>query len=97
MGKTYTNICALFAKAAVAEAKPEQLEQLSNEGLPHPTDTHPPTSARIAALGLTLAELRSEVYRFEGAFASQLLAQPEEIETDLTVRYYRKLRLKTGP
>lgn len=51
----------------------------------HPTDTHPPTGARIQALGLTVEEIREESLNIDlGASSANLLANPTEIEEELT-------------
>ena len=56
-GKQYTNLSAVFAAVVQDVAKPSALEGLDAHRLPHPTDSHPPLSQRLEALGLTVQDL----------------------------------------
>ncbi len=94
-GKAYTNVSSFYGEAAAASAKPELIDEISKHPAPHPTDTHPPTGDRIEALGLRIADLRSEALQIVPESSSALLvdklAELEEFMTDVEHRVLLEL------
>lgn len=91
-GKAYTNVSALYAEVAASSGKPELLDEVAATATAHPTDTHPPTGARIQAMGLSIAELRQDALTIDADTSStNLLANPTAIEEELTDVEHRLL------
>jgi Zn-dependent protease with chaperone function len=91
-GKSYKNVSALYAEVAASSGKPELLDEVAATTTAHPTDTHPPTGARIQALGLSVAELRKEALTVHPDTSSaSLLTNATEIEEELTDVEHRVL------
>lgn len=67
-GKQLRNASAAFQDLVVEKAGPGILQELDARQLPHPTDTHPPLSTRLEALGVTLF----------GVTKASLAVQPDE-------------------
>ncbi|MBV9766173.1 MAG: M48 family metalloprotease [Acidobacteriaceae bacterium] len=51
----FSNVSELYALSVAQWAQPRSLDGLDSKSIPHPTDTHPPLSVRLSALGQTLA------------------------------------------
>lgn len=91
-GKAYTNVSALYADVAASSGKPELLEEVAATATTHPTDTHPPTAARIQAMGLSVAELKQDALTINADTSSaNLLTHLTEIEEELTDLEHRFL------
>jgi Zn-dependent protease with chaperone function len=74
-----------IAVQATAKVKPSALAVVAQEALPHPTDSHPPTEARIEALGLDFAQVQKKSLAVEeGAASSRLVTALEILEEELT-------------
>lgn len=56
-GKAYTNASMLFGAAVAENAGPSAFEGLTDDHLPHPTDSHPTLGVRLQALKHELAEM----------------------------------------
>ncbi len=84
-GKAYTNVSALYAEVAASSGKPELLDEVAATATTHPTDTHPPTGARIQAMGLSVADLKQDALIInENDSSANLLANLTAIEEELT-------------
>jgi len=84
-GKAYTNISALYAEMAAQSGNPDLLDEVASTSTVHPTDTHPPTSLRIQALGLSVAELRNNALAIDTtASFAELFSNKIQIEEELT-------------
>jgi Zn-dependent protease with chaperone function len=59
-GKMVINASALFGVIVSQIPESDSFKEVSQEGPPHPTDTHPPLSARLENLNFTLADLTSD-------------------------------------
>lgn len=91
-GKTYTNVSTLYAEVAASSVKPELLEEVAATATTHPTDTHPPTVARIQALGLSVAELKQNALNIDADTSSaNLLTHLTALEEELTYVEHRFL------
>jgi hypothetical protein len=89
-GLPFTNLSHHYAQVAAASAKPELLEEVAAATTAHPIDTHPPTAARIEALGLSVEQLRDFALSIDHQTASvQLLANPVALEEELTAAAHR--------
>jgi hypothetical protein len=56
-GQAIPNVGPAFAEAAQRAAVPSTLVGLDRQRLPHPTDSHPPLSQRLRALGVALEDV----------------------------------------
>ena len=84
-GKVYTNVSTLYAEVAASSGKTELLEEVAATATTHPTDTHPPTAARIQAMGLSVAELKQDALVIDADTSSaNLLAHLTALEEELT-------------
>jgi Zn-dependent protease with chaperone function len=91
-GHPFTNISGHYAQVAAASAKPELLDDVAAAATAHPIDTHPPTAARIEALGLSVEQLRDFALSVDHQTSSvQLLADPVALEEELTAAAHRVL------
>lgn len=54
--KAYGNISSMFHEIVVANATPDAFKSVGASVAVHPTDTHPPTEARITSLGHSLGD-----------------------------------------
>jgi Zn-dependent protease with chaperone function len=92
-GKGWLNASKTFAGAVVRAARPEALENVATTEMPHPTDSHPPLSVRLQALGLPLASLVQDALVVEPADAAiNLVDEPEKIEQEVNDTYHSILR-----
>jgi Zn-dependent protease with chaperone function len=55
----FTNVSEVYARTAAAHAGSHALDGLDAKTIPHPTDSHPPLSVRLAALRQNLSDIRS--------------------------------------
>lgn len=96
-GLAFPNISALFAEASVAIASNELLESVRDAQVSHPTDSHPPLSERLDALGVSMAALapRSLSVAPENG-ASGLLGPLQSIEEDLSTEFQAMLTVIHG-
>jgi Zn-dependent protease with chaperone function len=84
-GKSFTNVSALFAGAVVDLNPAEVRNELSEEGPPHPTDTHPRLSDRLSNLGLTIDDVFEPALKTSPDVpACSLFESANELEESLT-------------
>jgi uncharacterized tellurite resistance protein B-like protein len=101
-GRFRRNMSRGFEDKLKFDVDPEKLTPLvafaRGEHTPHPTDSHPPTSDRLEALGLNLAEVTAETRVMERFFAHRpartALDNMENVEEILTQIYHQ---LMIGP
>ena len=55
----FSNISGVYAATVASHAGPAVLSGLDSKIIPHPTDTHPPLSARLAALRHRLTDIQA--------------------------------------
>jgi Zn-dependent protease with chaperone function len=55
----FSNVSELYAITVAQCAEPKSLDGLDARTIPHPTDSHPPLSVRLDALGQSLTGIRS--------------------------------------
>jgi hypothetical protein len=93
--KMFENMSEEFAVAATEQGVIDQLRALMQRTLdhvvPHPTDTHPPLSARLAALGLDAADMLEAALLPVGEPSAGLINGLEAIEQELTLADSRQL------
>jgi Zn-dependent protease with chaperone function len=99
-GNMYKNLSAFFASTGKSAYQPEELdavkEQIASITTAHPVDTHPPTGARIEALGLRLDAIGNAALAVpEGGSAATLFGNYESIEEELTLDEHR-IMVATG-
>jgi Zn-dependent protease with chaperone function len=56
--KVFRNASAIFAGIVNEEANPQSFEGLADHRMAHPTDSHPPLTARLDALGLAVSDIK---------------------------------------
>lgn len=77
------------------DARPEALQGLDQQRIPHPFDSHPPLSVRLEALGLTLEECSGAALQVTAAeMAIGLIHGAASVEQALTERDNRWLVLE---
>jgi Zn-dependent protease with chaperone function len=86
-GRAYANVSTFYAESAASSARSELIDEVANHATTHPTDTHPPTSERIEAVGLRVSDVRDDALRVvpDSSSASLLdnLVELEELLTDV--------------
>ena len=84
-GKQFTNISAVFARLVQDNSNMDALQGLDGTLLPHPTDSHPPLSQRLQALGISVADIADAALCTAPELpAVALIADYESFEKDLT-------------
>ncbi len=85
-GKQFTNLSLVYERWAVERILSGKLSAMAvvGESVPHPTDTHPPLSTRLEAVGRSMIETIDGL-GLPGRAASSLLHGQESLEEDLTV------------
>jgi hypothetical protein len=68
----FANVSEVYAVTVAQFAGSNALDGLDAKTIPHPTDSHPPLSIRLAALGASLSDIRSD--------ASKLSPKPSSNE-----------------
>jgi Zn-dependent protease with chaperone function len=88
-GKVFVNVSKMFAEMATGfRIDPKDI----NREITHPTDTHPPTSARLAELGLATETMIATLTMPPVAEAATMLFDDlEEIEKFLSGREHERL------
>lgn len=95
-GKMVTNASVLFRAIVSQIPDPDVFKDVSQEGPPHPTDTHPPLSARLNSLNFTLADLTSDAGNTSPQPpAIDLVAAVEALEAELS-DIEQSLMLRSG-
>lgn len=84
-GARVVNASQLYATQMIEAAQPDVLEGLDEKQQPHPVDSHPPLSQRLAALKLSLAEVSEESLQVQpDQPAIGLIEEAESVEATLT-------------
>lgn len=87
-GKMFVNASILFARSAARNAERELLLGVQENRLVHPTDSHPPLSARLNALGIRLEQIEDDSLAVEPKdAASHLVDEVEKVEEEMTDIY----------
>jgi Zn-dependent protease with chaperone function len=81
----FSNISGVYAATVASHAGPAVLSGLDSKIIPHPTDTHPPLSARLAALRHRLADIQATALNVTpNSSASTVIDNVEELEALLS-------------
>jgi len=81
----YTNVSSLFAQVVRSNSQRTALEGLEGQRLPHPTNSHPPLSARLQALELSVPALADIALKTSpDPMSIELITDYEEVEKELT-------------
>jgi Zn-dependent protease with chaperone function len=84
-GQALPNVGLAYAEVVRRDAVPSVLEGLDEQRLAHPTDSHPPLHARLAALGLSLTDVGPAALAVSPADpAIGLIENAEEVERELS-------------
>jgi Zn-dependent protease with chaperone function len=59
----FANVSEVYAVTVAQFAGSNALDGLDAKTIPHPTDSHPPLSIRLAALGASLSDIRSDALK----------------------------------
>lgn len=96
-GQMFENIGAYFSQIVNDSATPGILEDVADQRMSHPTDTHPPLSARLEAQGIPVSEVTDEALNVSPADpAIGLVASPEEVEENVSDAYQIVLARRLG-
>lgn len=82
MSVVYQNLCNSLN---TPEIEAELLAKLPTISIAHPTDTHPPIATRLESLGISLDEIKSDIFEVTNDSSIQLINNPEAIEKQLTI------------
>lgn len=83
--RPFRNASTEFAQRAAFSPRPNVMDQLADQGIPHPTDSHPPTLQRIQSLGLSFEVVKQQSLVVDPAATSaKLVAGIEVLEESLT-------------
>ncbi len=87
-GEFARNLSSIFQNAAKDDVDHESIDKIKTEilkkSIPHPTDTHPPTSDRLEALNLLPSEITKAMLLVPERPAIELLEDYTAIEEELT-------------
>lgn len=84
-GVPQVNASLLFAAMVQESAGPDRLEGLDAQKQPHPIDSHPPLSQRLASLQTSLAEVGAAALQVNPEqSALTLFSQGDQLEAELT-------------
>ncbi len=82
----FSNVSELYAITVAECAEPKSLEGLDTKTIPHPTDSHPPLSVRLSALGQSLPGIRSGALNVSPSpSAHEVIDNCDELESRLTI------------
>ena len=88
-GKIATNLSLVFLDTARYDVQSEGIEEIMkstlDQSIAHPTDSHPPISKRLNALGIEPDQISKEMLLVPEKAAIQLLDKPQEIEEEITI------------
>lgn len=88
-GKVSKNLGIVFEDIAKYDLEHESLDQIINSikdyKMPHPTDTHPPVSQRLSAIGIDINSITKNMLRIPSDSAYCLIDNSEVWEEELTV------------
>lgn len=85
-----------FTEQVRSAAAGDPFGRLDEQAIPHPTDSHPPLSERLDALGLTVDDLRAAASRIEPSpGAGALVADGAAIEAALST--WLRERMESAP
>jgi Zn-dependent protease with chaperone function len=91
-GHSLPNVSSFIAAQAVACVLPATLGLVGQGRMFHPTDSHPPTSVRLEAIGMDLDVIRDEVLQpGAGPSAIDLVDRGEAVEEALSKAYRESL------
>ena len=81
----FANASEVYAFTVAQCAEPTLLDGLDAKAIPHPTDSHPPLSIRLAALGKNLIDIRSDALNLSPHPSSnEVIDRCEELEVQLS-------------
>lgn len=98
-GKIATNLSIVFQDTAKYDVEHENIEQIMEstlkQSISHPTDSHPPVSTRLQALGINAEEITKDMLLIPEHAAIHLLDKSQEIEEEITL-FEHKLMVAYG-
>jgi len=95
-GKQIINISTFFCGVSSHIPFERIKSDVESSSTSHPTDSHPPLSARLNDLGITLSELDKEDIKVNEDTAINLIANPSEIEEELSEIEHHKMARENG-
>jgi len=95
--KVFVNASKAYADAVRQSAVPDALSGIADIHLTHPTDSHPPLSARLESLRVRLNDVASEALSVTPAEAAiTLLSGAEKLEEEVSEAYQVLLARRLG-
>jgi Zn-dependent protease with chaperone function len=81
----FANASELYAITVAQGASAEAFDGLDERVIPHPTDSHPPLSVRLAALGQNLYDIQPQLFNLSpNPSSNEVIDNYLELESDLT-------------
>ncbi len=81
----FANLSEMYASVVLHGAPHADLSELDTITIPHPTDSHPPLSVRLSALGLRLADITEQAVQVAPTNAShELIDNWQHLEAQLS-------------
>jgi len=82
----FANVSEFYASMVVNSATPKSLDGLDAKTIPHPTDSHPPLSVRLRALGQNLTLIGSGALNVSpSSSAHEVIDNCADLERQLSV------------
>jgi hypothetical protein len=82
----FSNVSELYASTVASCVEPKDLDGLDARTIPHPTDSHPPLSVRLDALGQNLTGIRSSALNVSPMpTAHEIIDNCKDLEGQLSV------------
>jgi Zn-dependent protease with chaperone function/uncharacterized tellurite resistance protein B-like protein len=92
-GKIARNLSLIFQNSAKFDVEHENLNDIIDEvleqSIPHPTDTHPPVGSRLSALNVEASKITKQMLQVPSYAAIELFDKVAEIEEELTTLEHR--------
>jgi Zn-dependent protease with chaperone function len=96
-GKAFVNASKTYAEAVSGYATPDALDGIAETHLSHPTDTHPPLSERLRALGLSINDVAAAALEVRPSQPTiELVPEAEQLEENISGAYQAILAQRLG-
>jgi len=94
----FSNVSNIFLYMVANSAEPQAFDGLDAKRIPHPTDSHPPLSVRLAALKKALPEIQPEALNISPEPpSSSVIDKLDDLEVELSMVQQLLLNPKQQP
>ncbi len=95
--KAFVNASKTYAEIVAEHAAPNALDGIAETHLSHPTDSHPPLSVRLSALGISIKDVSKAALDVRPTQAAiDLLPNVETVEENISSAYQTILARQLG-